>query len=339
MVDGPNTYGFCGGDPVNRSDPMGTDWWVVDDQGQPLAGPFEATSKGRDAAYSAAAHLKGIGFGSYAKARVAYYLPEEEAELVTLDGGRQVTRRENFMALADQATSALSDPWRLKVMYEMSTGSNLDDEFLGAVAACIVDQFERGKGLVPYVDGARYALEKVGEWVEPYEEEMVMAQAYCMQLPPGWNATVLFPLAGRGMMRLVIVGGKLVSASRTVIGATALKGAAAFRTGLSAASKAYGFLKANVKIEGTAMVLPNIRLGAQGGKGLPIALGIKEHLYKFAEATKSFHYRQWMDMKLSSVDAVSATKFEQAFREAVENSGQVNFTLQGMWTLARLGAE
>jgi hypothetical protein len=26
MVDGPNTYGFCGGDPVNRSDPMGTDW-------------------------------------------------------------------------------------------------------------------------------------------------------------------------------------------------------------------------------------------------------------------------------------------------------------------------
>jgi RHS repeat-associated protein len=23
MVDGPNTYGFCGGDPVNRVDPMG----------------------------------------------------------------------------------------------------------------------------------------------------------------------------------------------------------------------------------------------------------------------------------------------------------------------------
>ncbi len=25
-VDGPNVYGFCGGDPVNRVDPMGTEW-------------------------------------------------------------------------------------------------------------------------------------------------------------------------------------------------------------------------------------------------------------------------------------------------------------------------
>jgi RHS repeat-associated protein len=28
MVDGPNMYGYCGGDPVNRSDPMGTDWYI-----------------------------------------------------------------------------------------------------------------------------------------------------------------------------------------------------------------------------------------------------------------------------------------------------------------------
>ena len=27
LVDGPAVYGFCGGDPVNRSDPMGTDWY------------------------------------------------------------------------------------------------------------------------------------------------------------------------------------------------------------------------------------------------------------------------------------------------------------------------
>ncbi|MCK6473194.1 MAG: RHS repeat-associated core domain-containing protein [Planctomycetes bacterium] len=26
MVDGPNMYNFCGGDPVNRMDPMGTEW-------------------------------------------------------------------------------------------------------------------------------------------------------------------------------------------------------------------------------------------------------------------------------------------------------------------------
>src|SRR5512146_956422 len=29
MVDGPNTYGFCGGDPVNATDPMGTCWETV----------------------------------------------------------------------------------------------------------------------------------------------------------------------------------------------------------------------------------------------------------------------------------------------------------------------
>jgi RHS repeat-associated protein len=29
LVDGPAVYGFCGGDPVNRTDPMGTKWhWV-----------------------------------------------------------------------------------------------------------------------------------------------------------------------------------------------------------------------------------------------------------------------------------------------------------------------
>ncbi|MCK6472428.1 MAG: hypothetical protein L6R28_11850 [Planctomycetes bacterium] len=33
MVDGPNMYNFCGGDPVNRSDPMGTDWEWIQPQG------------------------------------------------------------------------------------------------------------------------------------------------------------------------------------------------------------------------------------------------------------------------------------------------------------------
>ena len=29
LVDGPNTYGFCGGDPVNRMDPMGLGWHTI----------------------------------------------------------------------------------------------------------------------------------------------------------------------------------------------------------------------------------------------------------------------------------------------------------------------
>jgi hypothetical protein len=50
MVDGPNTYGFCGGDPVNRSDPMGTDWEVFI-AGKPVGKSFATEQEANDYRY------------------------------------------------------------------------------------------------------------------------------------------------------------------------------------------------------------------------------------------------------------------------------------------------
>jgi RHS repeat-associated protein len=55
---GLNLYGYCGGDPVNRSDPMGTDWEVYYKNGK-LFATHPETQAGHDMAQMDAAGIKG----------------------------------------------------------------------------------------------------------------------------------------------------------------------------------------------------------------------------------------------------------------------------------------